>query len=58
MLKSIKKLEVGLRGREYVAPKTESARVVNQGVLCASGGPVSTPPSGDITPFAIDPTGL
>ena len=36
---------IGLRGREYVAPKTESARIVNQGVLCASGGVTSVGPS-------------
>lgn len=32
------KIEVGLRGREYVAPKTESAGIVNQGAILAASG--------------------
>ena len=30
--------KIALRGQVYAAPKTESVEIVNQGVLCASGG--------------------
>ena len=30
--------KITLRGQEYATPKTESVEIVNQGVLCASGG--------------------
>ena len=30
--------KITLRGQEYAAPRTESVEIVNQGVLCASGG--------------------
>ena len=45
------KKRIGLRGREYVAPKTESARIVNQGVLCASGGGVTSVGPSNIEDF-------
>ena len=32
------KEKIVLRGHEYVAPRTESVEITNQGVLCASGG--------------------
>lgn len=30
--------KIALRGQVYAAPKTESVEIINQGVLCASGG--------------------
>ena len=27
-----------LRGHEYATPRTESVEIINQGVLCGSGG--------------------
>ena len=32
------KQKIVLNGQAYVAPKTESVEIINQGVLCASGG--------------------
>ena len=34
----MKKEAIVLKGQEYAAPRAESIEVVNQGVLCASGG--------------------
>ena len=33
-----KENKIVLKGQEYAAPKTESVEIINQGVLCASGG--------------------
>lgn len=30
--------KIALRGQVYATPKTESVEIMNQGVLCASGG--------------------
>ena len=30
--------KIALRGQVYATPKTESVEIVNQGVLCGSGG--------------------
>ena len=30
--------KIALKGQEYATPQTESVEIVNQGVLCASGG--------------------
>lgn len=30
--------KIVLNGQAYAAPKTESVEIINQGVLCASGG--------------------
>ena len=30
--------KIALQGQEYASPKTESVVVINQGVLCSSGG--------------------
>ena len=30
--------KIALRGQVYATPKTESVEIINQGVLCASGG--------------------
>ena len=32
------KQKIVLNGQAYAAPKTESVEIINQGVLCASGG--------------------
>ena len=34
----MKENKIVLKGHEYATPQTESVEVVNQGVLCASGG--------------------
>ena len=34
----MKEKKIVLRGQVYAAPKTESVEIINQGVLCASGG--------------------
>ena len=34
----MKKEKIVLKGQAYATPRTESAEIVNQGVLCASGG--------------------
>ena len=34
----MKNEKIVLNGQAYAAPKTESVEIVNQGVLCASGG--------------------
>ena len=32
------KEKIALRGQVYATPRTESVEIVNQGVLCGSGG--------------------
>ena len=34
----MKENKIVLKGQEYATPQTESVEIVNQGVLCASGG--------------------
>ena len=34
----MKKEAIVLKGQKYATPRTESVEIVNQGVLCASGG--------------------
>ena len=34
----MKENKIVLKGHEYATPRTESVEIVNQGVLCASGG--------------------
>ena len=34
----MKENKIALRGQVYATPRTESVEIVNQGVLCASGG--------------------
>ena len=34
----MKENKIVLKGHEYATPQTESVEIVNQGVLCASGG--------------------
>ena len=33
-----KENKIVLKGQEYATPRTESVEIINQGVLCASGG--------------------
>lgn len=34
----MKNEKIVLKGQVYATPKTESVEIINQGVLCASGG--------------------
>ena len=34
----MKENKIVLKGQEYATPQTESVEIVNQGVLCSSGG--------------------
>ena len=34
----MKEEKIALKGQMYATPQTESVEIVNQGVLCASGG--------------------
>lgn len=34
----MKNEKIALKGQVYATPKTESVEIINQGVLCASGG--------------------
>ena len=34
----MKENKIVLKGQEYATPQTESVEIVNQGVLCGSGG--------------------
>ena len=34
----MKNEKIVLKGQKYATPKTESVEIINQGVLCASGG--------------------
>ena len=39
---TVKQQKIVLSGQAYVAPRAKSFRIANQGVLCASGGTISS----------------